>query len=237
MKTNGLRIGIIAASFLFAFLSEVTLGQGDRQQEKLTEEVYKNIQLLKGRPASSLMGTMKALTGLLGVDCTHCHVPDQYEKDDKPQKQTTRLHFQLIALVNKQLEGNKVTCYICHRAKPIPDPFPDSMKPTDEEMRRAAEDKRPAQEVYKNVQSLRGVPAGRWMVIMNMLSKSLGVDCSYCHVPNEFEKDDKPAKVTARTMLRMVGAISREIYKGPTSINCYTCHRGQVKPVFLPDAK
>jgi Photosynthetic reaction centre cytochrome C subunit len=101
-------------------------------------------------------------------------------------------------------------------------------------MKKADADKRPAQEVYKNIQSLKGVPAGRWMLIMQMFSKSLGVECSHCHVPDAFEKDDKPAKQTARKMLAMVGAISREIYKGPTSINCYTCHKGQVQPVSFP---
>jgi outer membrane lipoprotein-sorting protein len=35
-------------------------------------------------------------------------------------------------------------------------------------------------------------------------------------------------------MLGLTGAISREIYKGPTSINCYTCHKGQLKPVSFP---
>jgi len=60
------------------------------------------------------------------------------------------------------------------------------------------------------------------------------VDCTYCHVPNEFEKDDKPAKLIARKMLGLTGAIAREIYKGPTSINCYTCHQGKAQPVSFP---
>jgi hypothetical protein len=72
------------------------------------------------------------------------------------------------------------------------------------------------------------------MVIMQMFTKSLGVKCDHCHIPGEFEKDDKPAKQTARKMLQMVGAISREIYKGPTPVNCFTCHKGQAEPVSFP---
>jgi hypothetical protein len=97
-------------------------------------------------------------------------------------------------------------------------------------MKQAEQDKRPAEQVYKNVQILKGVPAGRWNMIMTMFTLSLGVDCSHCHVPGEFEKDDKPAKQTARKMLRLTGTIAREIYQGQSPINCYTCHRGQAQP-------
>jgi hypothetical protein len=104
----------------------------------------------------------------------------------------------------------------------------------DEMMKKASEDTRPAEQVFKNVQSLKGVPAGRWTMIMTMFTKALGVDCNHCHVPGAFEKDDKPAKLTARKMLSLTGSISREIYKGPTPVSCYTCHRGSTKPVSVP---
>src|SRR5262245_45377138 len=38
------------------------------------ETVFKNIELLRGRPASRLPGMMSALTGLVGLTCTDCHV-------------------------------------------------------------------------------------------------------------------------------------------------------------------
>jgi hypothetical protein len=37
------------------------------------EEVFKNIEILKGKPASRLPGMMTALNGLLGVKCAYCH--------------------------------------------------------------------------------------------------------------------------------------------------------------------
>jgi len=67
---------------------------------------------------------------------------------------------------------------------------------------------KPAEEVYKNIQVMKGVPAPRLMGAMQFFAKSLGVECSYCHVPNEFDKDDKAPKSTARKMLKMVHQIN-----------------------------
>ena len=203
--------------------------------DKPVEEVYKNIQILKGMPSSRLMGVMGFFARSLGVKCDHCHVPGAFEKDDKPTKLTARKMYELVRVSQRELGDNRVSCFMCHRGKVQPEQMPDSMKAEVEEaMKKADDDKRPAEQVYKNIQSLKGVPAGRWMMIMQMFSKSLGVKCDHCHVPGAFEKDDKPAKLTARKMLKMVGAISREVFKGPTNVNCYTCHKGQTEPVSFP---
>src|SRR6185503_13150676 len=58
--------------------------------EKTAEQVYKNIQVFKGLPASQLLGAMNFMAGSLGVSCNHCHVPNQFAKDEKPAKQTAR---------------------------------------------------------------------------------------------------------------------------------------------------
>lgn len=204
-------------------------------QDKPAEEVYKNIQVLKGIPASRLIGAMNFFARSLGVKCNHCHVPREFDKDDKPEKQTARKMYEMVRLSNKELGSNRVSCYMCHRGNVQPEQPPAAWKAQAEEMmKKADEDKRPAEQAYKNIQVFKGVPAGRVMPIMQMFTKSLGVDCSHCHVQGAFEKDDKAAKQTARKMLRMVGAISREIYKGPTSVNCYTCHKGQAEPVSFP---
>lgn len=204
---------------------------------KKAEDVYKNIQLFKGLPASGVMRAMNFFTNSLGVDCTHCHTAGSFEKDDKPAKQTARKMYEMVQLSNRFLSTNKVSCFACHRGHVVPEQPPDSWKAQFEEMRKTAEqDQRPAEQVYKNIQTLKGIPAGRWNMLMTMFSKALGVDCNHCHVEGAFESDDKPAKLIARKMLGLTGAISREIYKGPTSINCYTCHKGQVQPVSFPPA-
>jgi hypothetical protein len=233
-------IGLIIADKITATTQEQKPPQSPAppgQTEKPAEEVYKNIQIFKGAPASRLMGAMNFFARSLGVDCSHCHIPNEFEKDEKTAKQTARKMYAMVRLAQKETGQNGVSCYMCHRGKVQPEPPADLSKEKIAEMMKEADrDKRPVDEVYKNIRVFKGqgIPAGRLMMIMQMFTKALGVDCAHCHVANEFEKDDKAAKQTARNMLRMVGSISREIYKGPTSVNCYTCHRGQAKPVAFP---
>jgi len=93
---------------------------------------------------------------------------------------------------------------------------------------------KPAEEVYQNIQIMKGVPATRIPGVMANLTKWLGVDCAHCHVPGEFDKDDKPAKETTRKMFRMVRTIGTDFFAGNNPVTCWTCHRGQAKPQSLP---
>jgi photosynthetic reaction center cytochrome c subunit len=88
---------------------------------------------------------------------------------------------------------------------------------------------KPAEQVFRNIQALKGVPASQLQKVMALFTGSLGVKCGYCHT-NPFEKDDKPAKQTARRMIRMVFDLNRERFGGRDAITCHTCHRGQPKP-------
>jgi len=90
-------------------------------REERTEQKYKNIQILKGLPASRLDSIMFAFKNSLGVDCTYCHVKDHFEKDDKPAKQTARKMIGITRDATAKLGGAKrVTCYTCHRGEPRP---------------------------------------------------------------------------------------------------------------------
>ena len=91
-----------------------------------------------------------------------------------------------------------------------------------------------AEQVYKNIQVMKGVPAPRLMSVMTLFTKWLGVQCNYCHVPNEFEKDDKPAKTTARKMLNMVHQINEANFPDNRIVSCWMCHRGNAKPEAFP---
>src|SRR5215213_978491 len=105
-------------------------------------------------------------------------------------------------------------------------------------------EKEPAEKVFKNIQMMKGVPAERLLAIMQMgYARSLGVTCTHCHTPEKWEAEDKPTKQIARDMAAMVKTINGELLKNiknlqsasPT-VNCTTCHRGQVKPALnLPN--
>jgi hypothetical protein len=91
-------------------------------EDEPAEKVFKNIEILKGKNASRLPGMMLALTGLLGVNCTYCHVRDQWDREEKPAKQTARKMFLMIGTINDQFfdRQNKVSCWTCHRGNPHP---------------------------------------------------------------------------------------------------------------------
>src|SRR6185369_6957614 len=49
-----------------------------------------NVKTLTDVPAARLLRTMQAFSRSLGVSCTHCHVADQWDSEDKEEKQVTR---------------------------------------------------------------------------------------------------------------------------------------------------
>src|SRR5258708_5768758 len=61
-----------------------------------------------------------------------------------------------------------------------------------------------AEQKFKNIQSFKGLPSERVIKIMSAFKASLGVECTYCHLKDQFEKDDKPTKQTARKMIALV---------------------------------
>ncbi len=99
--------------------------------------------------------------------------------------------------------------------------------------RAAPANQKVAEEVYKNIQMFKGVPASQFDANMAFITGSLGVRCDYCHV-NPFEKDDKPTKQTARKMIQMVFDLNKGNFNGVGAVSCYTCHRGQTRPASVP---
>ncbi len=91
-----------------------------------------------------------------------------------------------------------------------------------------------AEEQFKNIQALKGIPADELVPSMQFIAASLGVECEFCHMRNEFAKDDKKPKVTARKMINMVMAINKENFEGHREVTCYSCHRGSTDPVGTP---
>jgi Photosynthetic reaction centre cytochrome C subunit len=89
-----------------------------------------------------------------------------------------------------------------------------------------------AEQRYKNIQVLKGMPASQLMPVMHLMRASLGTRCDFCHVAegNRYELDTEH-KETAREMIRMVLALNKDSFEGRTAVTCNTCHRGQEHPV------
>jgi hypothetical protein len=96
-----------------------------------------------------------------------------------------------------------------------------------------------AEDVFKNVQILKGLPVDEFMGTMGFFSASLGLNCTDCHVDESGGNwakyaDDNPKKQTARRMMQMVTALNRTNFGGRQVVTCNTCHRGNSRPNVQP---
>src|SRR5215468_11006097 len=96
-----------------------------------------------------------------------------------------------------------------------------------------------AEEVFKNVQILKGIPVNQFMDTMGFFAASLGLNCIYCHVSESLENwdrfaDDVPRKRMARSMMLMVNDINKTKFGGRRALTCYSCHRGAETPRVIP---
>ena len=54
----------------------------------------------------------------------------------------------------------------------------------------AGKEELPAEQVFKNIQIFKGMPAGRLLRVMELgYSRSQGVNCTHCHVAEQWEKE------------------------------------------------
>jgi hypothetical protein len=95
------------------------------------------------------------------------------------------------------------------------------------------------EEVFKNVQVLKGIPVDQFMGTMGFFSASLGLNCTDCHVDESGGNwakyaDDNALKQTTRRMIRMVMSINQTSFGGRQLVTCNTCHRGTRKPNVMP---
>jgi photosynthetic reaction center cytochrome c subunit len=114
----------LAITWLTAQSAPSQTSTGDASSTpKTTEQVYKNIKVLKGIPASQLIPAMQFVAASLGVKCDHCHAEGHFDSDEKKPKETARKMMTMMFAINKDNFDNqrKVTCNTCHRgsAKPV----------------------------------------------------------------------------------------------------------------------
>src|SRR6266536_5264065 len=96
-----------------------------------------------------------------------------------------------------------------------------------------------SEDVFKNVQVLRGIPVKEFMETMGFFAAALSLNCTDCHGDASASSwanyaTDTPLKNTARRMVVMVNAINKANFGGTPTITCYTCHRGSQRPKVVP---
>ncbi len=97
-----------------------------------------------------------------------------------------------------------------------------------------------AEDVFKNVQVLKGIPVDEFMGTMGIFSAALGVSCENCHAANDskwenYAGDNTEMKKTARRMVAMMATINKSFFSGRQVVTCFACHRGGDHPKTTPD--
>jgi len=92
----------------------------------LAEQVFKNIQVLKGISVDDFLQTMGLMTAALEFDCADCHTNAGTNAvdwaADTPRKVMARRMVNMVATINKTNFGGRqaVTCWTCHRNRDKP---------------------------------------------------------------------------------------------------------------------
>lgn len=93
-------------------------------------------------------------------------------------------------------------------------------------------------QIFKNVQVLKGIPVDDFMGTMGLMCAAVGYDCSECHQGAGTERvnwaADNGKKVIARKMVTMVAAINRDNFQGRQVVTCWSCHHGRDRPSTTP---
>ena len=98
----------------------------ERSRPQMSEEVFKNIQVLKRIPVDEFLGTMGLFSAALSVCCAECHTgagtSNPKWEDDPPRKRTARRMLQMVSAINRDNFGGRqvVTCWTCHRGSQSP---------------------------------------------------------------------------------------------------------------------
>src|SRR5215472_5311553 len=109
-----LKIVTVVVTFVVSMIWYVSAGSGSalQAQEKplMAEDVFKNVQVLKGIPVNQFMETMGFFSAALGYNCTNCHgtaVLGNWDKyaNETPEKMMARRMIQVVNTINKDLFG------------------------------------------------------------------------------------------------------------------------------------
>jgi len=125
-------IRFVQAALLCSLAAAPVIGQTASQEKpQMVEDVFKNVQVLKGIPVNEFMDTMGFFAAALGLNCTGCHVAESLQDwskfaDDVPRKRMARIMIQMVNGINKSSFGGRraLTCWSCHRGTQVPEVIP-----------------------------------------------------------------------------------------------------------------
>lgn len=229
-----------------------------------TPGAWQNVQVLGHLSDAEFNRTMTALTLWVAPQqgCAYCHVanPDgtvNYASDDNYTKVTSRRMLRMVQDINGNYQNHVaatgVTCWTCHRGNPVPENtwfYGPEWQPERHYLDRndvRVQDYAVLASQSDNRSSIKQTE--RTYALMIDMSKSLGVNCTYCHNSARFADWDEspPTRVTALRGIAMTRHLNNDwilplqsvlpgTRHGPRGdipkIECATCHNGAYKPVY-----
>src|SRR5882672_4210574 len=120
--------GAAIVCLLGVMATQVSARQAAPAQAPLTtENLFRNIEVLKGIPIDTFFDVMGMFASAMGEDCTFCHSKEAVFRHEAFGDPTPRIRRarQMIAMMNGINETNfggrpMVTCFTCHRGSNSP---------------------------------------------------------------------------------------------------------------------
>ena len=225
---------------------------------------WKNVQVLNDISVAEFNRTMIAMsTWVAGTgNCAYCHNVANFASDtlDNGKPVYTKIVARRMLQMTRNINGNwtqhvkntGVTCYTCHRGKPLPNGL--WFYSDENQYLRHYLDSTGARVVTHQVaptpDNRTSVKQTEWTyALMISQSKSLGVNCTFCHNTRQFASwEQSPVqRVTAFHGIQMLRDLNRN-YLAPLQpvypavrlgakgdapkAQCLTCHLGVYKPLY-----
>jgi Photosynthetic reaction centre cytochrome C subunit len=158
----------------------------------------------------------------LGVECEHCHSLNDFREASKPTLDFARRMERMLRGLN---EGplqplGPISCWSCHRGAAVPARLP----PADWQSM-----------ATRHAPDFAARPEGIALT-MSVYAASLGVDCSHCHVADDWTAASKAPHQTVKRMLTifdLIPAYFDRAIRVPRT-QCYMCHQGRVRVERAP---
>ena len=126
-RSNAVVSWAIAAAMCLFAVASLRAGQSAADAPLLSEQYFKNIQVLKGMPVDTFFDAMGMFAASMGNDCTYCHAKEvgfrrEAFAETTPRIQRARQMITMMQALNKQYFGGRprVTCFTCHRGQYSP---------------------------------------------------------------------------------------------------------------------
>ena len=228
---------------------------------------YKNVQVLTNISAAEFGRTMTAMSSWVAGgagNCAYCHNTANFAADSNNgqliyTKLVARMMLRMTRRVNsdytRHVGGTGVTCYTCHRGKPLPNGL--WFYTNENQILRHYLDRDDLRVQSHTVEPLPGAAANRTAIrqtintyaLMVTQSKALGVNCTYCHNSRAWTswEQSTPKRVVALYGASMLRDLNMN-YLNPLQpvyprsrlgehgdapkAQCITCHNGIYKPLY-----